>query len=205
LLFYFSRGLTRIFFPQRSAHQLRNRITRGLAVVKHCVYFIRDRHLESRTVREFLHCARGFDTLRNFAHLGSDLVERSSLAELFADKTVPRKTARTRQHQIAQSREPHEGLHLRAFAPCEPRDLREAARDERRNTVCAKTEARSHTRGDRHHVLHRSAQFGSYDVRVRVDPEVLKTQIVLNHSCRGNVLARSYDSSRMSVNDFFCE
>ena len=70
----------------------------------------------------------------------------------------------------------------------EPRDLGEAARDERRARVVAEAEAVDRARRDGDHVLQRAAALDADDVVARVEAEVRRVEAL--HDRRGPRRAR---------------
>ena len=92
-------------------------------------------------------------------------------AKLDADVAIAAERARARQDEIAEPAETGERFAPAAHRARQPRDLRQAARDERRERVVPETQRLDDARGDRDDVLQRGADFDAGDVIGRVEPE----------------------------------
>ena len=140
----------------------------GRALVQHPTDELRERHLDLLARRELEHRRGRLHALGDHVHLRDDLVEGAALPELDADVAVAALRAAARRDEIAHAREPGEGQRLAAERDAEPRELREAAGDERGLRVVAVVETVGHAGTDRQHVLERARDLAPDDVGVRV-------------------------------------
>src|SRR5947199_143763 len=81
-----------------------------------------------------------------------------------SDSAIPGEGAGARQDQVAHSRKAGKGLRPSAEGNAEPRDLVQAARDERGVRVESESEALDDARGDGDHVFQRPGELHSDNV-----------------------------------------
>ena len=84
------------------------------------------------------------------------VVERSAPPKLDADVAIAAERPRARQDEIAEPAETGERFAAAAHRARQPRDLHQAARDERRERVVPETKRLHHARSDRDDVLQRT-------------------------------------------------
>ena len=134
--------------------------------------------------------------------LGENVGERRPARQLDADVTIAAEGARARQHEIAEAAQPGERLAPAAGRARQPRDLRQAARDERRQRVVAQAEPFDDAGGDRDDVLQRAADLDADDVVAAVEPEIRAAKFALHELGRPRVGRGREDGRRQLLRHF---
>src|SRR5260221_585031 len=151
------------------------------------------------------------DTMRGrrmfaFATSGSRLFTEVRYArDLEADAAVARKIAGRGEDQIAGAREAHESLRLPAERDAQARDFRKAARDERGARVKSEAQAIGDAGGDRHHVLHRAADFHADKVGAVIDAHTPAVQQRRRFAREGSIARSERQRAGQAARDFLGE
>ena len=88
-----------------------------------------DGKIDAVPLAEMHHTADGFDSLGNHVHFVEDVLQRTTLAELFADITVAALLRYARGDEVTEAREAGEGCCLAAHCLAQARQFRQPARD----------------------------------------------------------------------------
>src|SRR5579864_6220189 len=136
-------------------HQARGELGDVLAG-EDCADAFRDRQLDAEPVREVAQNRCRRQPFHRLPDLGHRPLGRETLRHQLAGGPVAAVAAPARDHEVADPREPGEGLGPCAGRLPESRHLGEAARDERRLRVVAEAQAVDAPRRERDHVLRRA-------------------------------------------------
>src|SRR5208337_584604 len=119
-------------------------------------------------------------TLGDIDHAGEDRLERLAAANPFADRTVPPERAVAGRNQVANSGQPIEGGLMPTERHPQPADLDEPSRQQGGLGVIAKAQTVADARGDAQDVLQGTGQLDSHRVGIRVNPEGLVAEVLLD-------------------------
>ena len=111
-----------------------------------------------------------------------DVVERAAAAELDADLAVAAAMAGAGQHEIAEPAEAGQRVGAAAHRGGQPRDLDQAAGDQRGHRVVAEAEALDDAGGDGDDVLERAADLDAGDVVGGVEPQRRPAELLLDEA-----------------------
>nr|BFE71146.1 hypothetical protein GCM10020092_044470 [Actinoplanes digitatis] len=141
------------------------------------------------------------DPLGDLAHLGEDVVQPPSTAELLADVPVAALRADARRHQVAHSGQPGERVRLAAHRDRQRGQLGESAGDHPGPGVVADAETLRDARGDGHDVLQRTADLAADHVVVGVHPQQAAPEHLLDRGGDGEVLRGDHGGRRHARHD----
>src|SRR5262249_29932843 len=111
------------------------------ATMQHVVDLLGDRHLYAEALRQAIRCRRRREALGDGALAGEIGGRVDALGEALAERAVARQVAGAGEHEIADAGHAEEGEGIGAQRHAEPRDLDEAAGDERGAGVVAERQA----------------------------------------------------------------
>ena len=109
-----------------------------------------------------------------------------------AERAIARQRPGAGQHQVAESGQPRQRRRLAAQRDRQPRDLGQAARDQRGARVLAQPEAVGEPGRHGDHVLERPADLDADDVAVGVEPELARAETPLQLGGQRVVAARDH-------------
>ncbi len=120
------------------------------------------------------------DALRHLADLLLDVLQPLAGGQPAPHRPVSRQVGVAGEHQVAQPGQAGEGERVGALLHRQPRDLGQAAGDERGQRVGAEAAAVADPGGDGHHVLDAAADLHAHHVAGGVGPEGLAVEGVLH-------------------------
>ncbi len=185
----------------RPQHQLGEGGLRRADAVDHGLHLLGDGQLDAVARAEIERGLGGAQPLGDHALPAQDVLERAAAAELDADLAVAAAMAGAGQHEIAEPAEAGQRVGTAAHRRGQPRDLDEAAGDERGHRVVPEAEALDDARGDRDDVLERAANLDAGDVVRRVQPQRRSAELLLDEACRLGGRRRHHDGRRQPRRD----
>src|SRR6266581_9759084 len=160
-------------------HDVPNRVLGGLARVQNGVYLLGNRHFDLMFAGQRQQRLGGVHALGHHAHIREDFAQSSPFAQLDSDKAIAAERARASEHQIAQPRQSAERFRPRSQRHGQTRHFRQAARNQRRESIRTKTQPLARAGGNGHHVFHRAGKLHAQDVVVGIETEVWASKFFL--------------------------
>ena len=139
--------------------------------MQHGAYRAGDRQVDAVAVGLAHHFIRRLHRLDHLADLADRVLQRLAATQGQAQAAVAREVAGTRQHQIAQAGQAHQGFRLGADGGRQAQHLVEAAGDQACARVETQLHAVGHAGGHGQHVLHRAAELGPHHVVAGIGAE----------------------------------
>ena len=181
------RSMTRSPASARCApqHQRVERLRTSMRPASTSAIWVGDRQLDAVARAERERRARRAHALGDHLHAGEDVVQRPAARELDPDVAVAAQIAGAGQHEIAEAAQARERFALAARRAGQPRNLRKAARDQRRQRVVAEPEPFDDAGGDRDDVLHRAADLDADHIVAAIEAEVRAAELGLHDAVGG--------------------